>query len=399
MWNLTKESKDKFSSYHTMPIHETDEDWEYTLSDAKEGGLNITAQLKEELDEVKEKLLAILPSRFIPYVENGTLNQPTLPETVRNDYLQWMREGEKEFEQLLDAAYENTRQSVTFLSSEVQDVFAESLHDSTIDRIVREGDTLHLYVNTDGGFSSKSLIHFTFQHVLSEISDTPLQVGQWFIYYEMQKTDNGFAFRVLFECPDAEWTIVMKKLDAEYFYRPAIFTKLRDEEKLEEISLAEYVPLLNTDYRYWFITPDVTCVIKDFSETAMKFEDGKIEIGQSEVVLTVGNERFSYNLGEYNPIQFIYTDVYEDPYAQQNEPMPMEQLEAAALSDDLELQVRAWNTMYSNPIELATIINQVLAKMEITEENEMIVHVYSNHFYKEGILTEDVIEKYRELLE
>jgi hypothetical protein len=37
--------------------------------------------------------------------------------------------------------------------------------------------------------------------------------------------------------------------------------------------------------------------------------------------------------------------------------------------------------------------------MEITEENEMMVSVYANHFYKEGILTEAVIEKYRTIID
>jgi hypothetical protein len=62
--------------------------------------------------------------------------------------------------------------------------------------------------------------------------------------------------------------------------------------------------------------------------------------------------------------------------------VPLENLEVAALSDDLELQVRAWNTMYANPIELADTINRVLLKFEITEENEMMVIVYASHFYK-----------------
>ncbi|WP_078379843.1 DUF4085 family protein [Sutcliffiella halmapala] len=99
----------------------------------------------------------------------------------------------------------------------MQDVFTQSLHDATIERIERSENILHLYINTDGGFSSKSLIHFTFQHVTTEETDEPLQVGQWLIYYELQKTDSGFAFRVLFECPEAEWTIAMKRLEAKYY--------------------------------------------------------------------------------------------------------------------------------------------------------------------------------------
>src|SRR6476620_4534601 len=150
MWNISKEAKDKFRKYNLLPIHESDHDWEIALREAK------------------EELLHVLPSRFISYLENDTLNQPTLPKTIREDYLQWMREADREFEQVLDAAFERTKQAVPFLATAVQDIFAESLHDSTIERIEREDDTLHLYVNTDGGFSSKSLIHFIFKGVIAE---------------------------------------------------------------------------------------------------------------------------------------------------------------------------------------------------------------------------------------
>ncbi|SDM56008.1 DUF4085 family protein [Bacillus sp. OK048] len=398
MWNLSKEVKEKFLKCTTLPIHESDEDWEYALRDAKEEGEDLIARLKEELEEVKDELLRILPNRFIHYVDNGTLNQPTLPKTVREDYLQWVQEAYKKFEQILDAAYENTKQSVTFLSSAVQDVFAESLHDSTIERIEREGDTLHLYINTDGGFSSKSHVHFIFQNVKAEQVDEPIQVGQWLIYYELQKTVDGFAFRVLFDCPDSEWTITLKSMDAEYYYRPVTYATMNDEGKVEETSFADYVSQLNPDYRYWLITPHVTCAIKTLSEN-MTLENGKIEFGQNEMVVITGNERFTYKLEEYNPIKFIYTDVYEDPYAHFSEPVPREEIEAAAFSDELELQVRAWNTMYANPEELAEIINRVLSKMEITDENEMIVSVYANHFYKRGILTEEVVELYHKFID
>ena len=398
MWNISKETKEKFRKYNLLTINESDHDWEIALSEAKEDGEDLFTRLKEELDEVKEELLHALPSRFIPYLENDTLNQPTLPKTIREDYLQWMREAGREFEQVLDAAFECTKQAVPFLSTAVQDIFAESLHDSTIERIEREKDTLHLYVNTDGGFSSKSLIHFVFKGVKSEVTDVPIQVGQWFIYDELQRTDDGFAFRVLFECPESQWTIAIKELDAQYFYRPKEFTILRDEDKLEDTSITEYIATLNSEYRYWFITPHVKCSILSLSENIV-IENGSIEFESNEMVVTVGNERFSYDLNEYNPIQFIYTDMYEDPYAHFNEPVPIEALEVAALNDDLELQVRAWNTLYANPKELADIINHVLWKMEITEENEMILSVYASHFYKEEILKEAVIEKFRKLID
>ncbi len=398
MWNLTKDAKVRLSKCHLLPIHESDDDWKMAMKEAKVEGVDLIARLKEELEEVKEELLHVLPGRFIPYMEDGTLNQPTLPKAVREDYLQWVQDSAKEFEKILDAAYEHTQQAVAYLPTSVQDVFAESLHDAILERMEREGDTLHLYINTDGGFSTKSHIHLTFHDVITEESDEPLQVGQWLIYDELQKTDDGFAFRVLFDCPDAEWTITMKGMDAQYYYRPMVYTRLRDEEKLEDTSLADYIGLLNPDDRYWLITPHLTCSIKAFTESII-LDNGKIELGQNEMVVTFENQRFIYDLDEYNPIQFIYTDVFEDPYAHFNEPVPAEQIEAAALGNDLELQVRAWNTMYANPSELAAIINRVLLKMKITEENEIMVSVYVSHFYKNMILTEAVLEKYRYLID
>ena len=126
MWNISKETKVKFRKYNLLPIHESDHDWELALKEAKEEGEDLFTRLKEELDEVKEELLHVLPSRFIPYLENDTLNQPTLPKTIREDYLQWMREAGREFEQVLDAAFERTKQAIPFLSTAVQDVLRKA---------------------------------------------------------------------------------------------------------------------------------------------------------------------------------------------------------------------------------------------------------------------------------
>ncbi|MBY0098101.1 DUF4085 family protein [Mesobacillus maritimus] len=397
-WNLTKEAKETFLTCNLLPIHESDEEWEITLREAEEEGEDLQGRLKADLEEVKQELLQILPSRFLHYVENGQLNQPTLPKHVREDYLQWMRARDREFERVLDAAYKQTKQAVAYLPSSVQEIFAESLHDSTIERIEREGNTLHLYLNTDGGFSTKALIHFSFKKVSSEVSDQPIEVGQWLVYNELQKTDNGFAFKILFESPEDEWTIEMEGLDARYYYRPRLFMSLRDEEKLEVTSLTAYTEQLHPDQSYWLITPDVTCAIQSL-DGKISIENGEIEYGPSELIVTVGTERFTYDTEERNPIEYIYTDVYEDPYEQANEPVQTDELKQAALSDELKWQVRAWNTMYHQPKELADIINEILLEIQVTEENEMILSVSTNHFHSEGILTEAVIEKFKSLLE
>lgn len=398
MWNVTKEVRERFEKSNLLPIHETDEDWGITIEDAKEEGEDIIARLKEELEEVKEELLLILPSRFHSYIEDGTLNQPSLPIEVREDYLQWMKEKEKEFEEALDAAHTQTEEAKIFLPIEVQEVLEDSLHDATLERIEREDNRLHLFINTDSGFTTKSHIHFTFHDIQAEEATESIQVGQWFIYYELKKVDDGFAFRVLFDCPATEWTITMKSLDAEYYYRPVAFQKLRDEEKLEETSFAEYMANLNPDQRYWFITPHATSTIKELSEPLM-LDNGEMKFKNNECLVSMDDKHYTYDLEEYDPKLFIYTDIYEDPYAHLIEPVPIDDLVSAATSNNLELQVRAWNTMYANSKELTEIINRVLDIIKVTEENEMMVSVYANHFYQEGILREDVYEKYRDLIE
>ena len=394
MWNISIETKRDFATCNLLPIHESDDEWEIALREAEEEGEDLISRLKEELEEVKEDLLPILPSRFVPYLENGTLNQPTLSKTVREDYLQWVNEGTKKFEQISDAAYERKIQALPFLSPAVQEVFEDSLHDSVIQRIERCNDTLHLYVNTDGGFSSKAIIHFIFKGILSEETDEPLQVGQWFIYDELQKMDGGFAYRVLFECPESQWTITMKDLDATYFYRPKEFTRLRDQGKIDGMSIADYIGMLNPDHDYWLITPNLEIPIQSFADESIIIENGSIQFEQNEMVVTLENERFSYELSEHNPIEFIYTNVEEDPYAYLHETLPFEDMESALLSEDPELQAKAWNTMYANPIELVDIINDVLLNIEITDENEMMLSVFVDHFYKNGILKEEVKAKY-----
>ncbi|MBM7607374.1 hypothetical protein JOD29_000611 [Lysinibacillus composti] len=38
---------------------------------------------------------------------------------------------------------------------------------------------------------------------------------------------------MLFECPEAEWTIEMETIDAAYYYRPVDYAKVRDERQIE----------------------------------------------------------------------------------------------------------------------------------------------------------------------
>lgn len=96
---------------------------------------------------------------------------------------------------------------------------------------------------------------------------------------------------------------------------------------------------------------------------------------------------------------FLHTETYEDPYAHFSEPIPIQDLEEAALGTDLELRVRAWNTMYANPVQLAKKIDHILMQMSPSQEDDMMQCVLIRHFNKEGILTTELQARFKDILE
>ncbi len=124
-----------------------------------------------------------------------------------------------------------------------------------------------------------------------------------------------------------------------------------------------------------------------------------MSLHEDKIIISIGNSRYEYSMDEYHPINFIFTETYEDPYAQNNEPLPQEEIESAILSSDLELQVRAWNTLFANPMNHVDLINNVLLQAEISEENEMLLAVFISDFNEKGILTEEVIQRFQSMID
>lgn len=85
MWNITKEAKDTFAKNNLLPIHESDEEWEIAFREAEQGGEDLVSRLVEKLNRIKAELHHVLPSRFIPYLEDGSLKStdPTPSHTRR----------------------------------------------------------------------------------------------------------------------------------------------------------------------------------------------------------------------------------------------------------------------------------------------------------------------------
>lgn len=81
MWNLSKEVKEKFSKCHLLPIHESDHQWEIELREAHEEGEDLLTRLNKELEEVKEELLRVLPSRFVRYVEKWNIKSTDITKS------------------------------------------------------------------------------------------------------------------------------------------------------------------------------------------------------------------------------------------------------------------------------------------------------------------------------
>ena len=84
-------------------------------------------------------------------------------------------------------------------------------------------------------------------------------------------------------------------------------TKLKIHQLLNMMDNAEFTISLLAHYTASGVCHSI------FSENFI-VENGTIEFRSTEMIVTIGNEQFSYDLNEYNPIHFIYTDIYEDPY-------------------------------------------------------------------------------------
>ena len=218
MWHLTLQEKKAYENAMNLFIHESDEDWIQSLTDAKENDIDLYKEKKQDLDVLRDSLMNYLPLKFQPYVLDGTLNTLEVPKHVRKEFLRWRNEQEQLFENILDAAYEEKQKTLAYMKPKEREVFEQSLHDAKVVSIRRTATQVVLTLDMAGGFTAKSIIYLTFNNIKSELGQVVLE--QFYIYDELRKTANGFALRVIFDCPEVEWTIEAEELDAEFYYRP-----------------------------------------------------------------------------------------------------------------------------------------------------------------------------------
>ncbi|MGN4124396.1 DUF4085 family protein [Lysinibacillus sphaericus] len=389
MWNLSIQHKNAYEQAHVLTLVENDAAWADEIAYAQEQGLNLLQEKNRELMELRDYLLSFLPQRFHTYVLDGTMNTPQLAKAVREDYLKWQKQHIAKFDAVLEAAYHQKVQTLPYLKNIVREVFEQSLHDTRIVDVERLDHHIKLTIDTTGGFTTKSIIFLTFTNIVMESGE--LVAGQYYVYDELQKTANGIALRVTVDCPETEWTIEAKDIDADYYYRPKAYYDFKENDDFEL-----YMQTLQLEQGLLFLAPQVKSKIMAIHKQSpfLQLEEGNLYVNENGVF--VGDRRVADQLGDC--IHFIHTAVYEDPYAHFSEPVPIEVLEEAALGNDLELKVRAWNTMYANPEELAPIIQRILTDMLLDEE-DMMQCVYVNHFNKERVLTEELQLKYKSIID
>ncbi|QQP15039.1 DUF4085 family protein [Lysinibacillus agricola] len=85
---------------------------------------------------------------------------------------------------------------------------------------------------------------------MSEVGQ--VEPEQFYIYDELRKTANGMALRVIFDCPEVEWTIEAEELDAEFYYRPKTYSDFA-----ENGNFPAYVQTLQLEHGLTFITPQL----------------------------------------------------------------------------------------------------------------------------------------------
>lgn len=385
-WNLTKEAAERISNSHLLSILDQD------VSEISEED---TKYLEWQVTTFKETLLQAVPARFHPYIEDGSLNKPTLAKAVREDYLAWVQEEEHDFRQLLDAADCCSKKALAFCSEPVQDIFSQSLHDSQIWKIERANGNVSITVKCDC-FTSMEVVVLIFENVLRE----SLEAGLHIIYHELQKTNEGFAFRMICE-NNMEWTIEAEALHARSYYYPVTYGHLYNEGVLQNTTIEQYIEKLNPNLHYTLISQDIEIPITQLLDQApyIKLATGEVQISEKGIYVIIDNNHYRLGDSKEALITFIYTDIFEDPFEIQRTPLAEEEIEDAILGENAILQVRAWYTLQENPLQFSTTINNIFRRIEHTDHTHMTLYIYVNFFYKASVLQDDVIEKFIELIE
>ncbi len=182
---------------------ESIEEWEEMEKEYKQS-------LKEEVEERKEELLKFLPESLHPYIHNNTIKSEYPSEKLKKLMLDWTEDYEKRMNDLEQAYIDNFNAIKEKLAQNVVQLHEYSLHDSVVKSVERRSkDTLIITLDCSGTFSEFDKLEVTFTGV-TKCSIPENFEGAWWLYHEIDLTNEGFELGVLFDCPFEEVTICVK---------------------------------------------------------------------------------------------------------------------------------------------------------------------------------------------
>lgn len=393
MFHLTLQHVHNLELAYSLTIFQSDEDWANEFEYAAETGTDVIAEQKDILIRLKGALLASTPIRFHTYIEDGSLNLPGLTPTVRADYHNWQQAEREKFHRILGAASENKQKTLHLLQPEAQAIYSQTLHDAQILQIESRGNDLCITFDCSGGFTKQSVVILSFLDVVR--IDGELEVGQFYVYDDLIRTDNGIALKVIYQNPESEVVIEAKTIDAGGYYRPKTYDDFYFDFHATD-NLKAYLESLNAQHEFiWADKSGVTPIVQIDAARAF-IEMAHQTIHEVNGIIYVNGEKSLLTRGDV--MRSISTTIYEDPYAHFRKSVAPDELMDAAFSGDLELKVRAWNTMHAQAEELAPIINEILLRLTIADEDETMLYVFVRHFNNEGILTPQVVAKYKDVI-
>lgn len=187
---------------------ESIEEWEKMEQDYKQS-------LKEEVEERKEELLKFLPESLHPYIHNNTINSECLPDELKKFLLEWNEDYEKRITHLDQSYIEHFNFIKKNLPSNVVQLPEFSLHDSVVLSTERTSkDTLTIFLDYSGTFSDFDKLQVTFTGVTKCFMPENFE-GAWWLYHEIELTEDGFELGILFDCPFKEVIICAEDVQIE----------------------------------------------------------------------------------------------------------------------------------------------------------------------------------------
>lgn len=348
MFFLTRERQEVFNAAHTYPFEE-----------------EFDTEFEKHLYEHLAEYMDVLPQKFQSGIIDRTLFRN---DTLMDEFEEWCNVTIEQFTTKSNAIYEKREAIVERFNQSAQTVFSQSFHDGKILNAEQQGNKFTLLLDMSGGFTVESIVQLVFHD-----AQTEGKIEGYYVYDELIKIEDEFGLRVLssFGSPYVEWTIFFKDVTANYLYRPAVYIEPGDITTWDD-----YVTALNPDDKY-YIVKNLHFVEIDLASLSQT-DNG---IFAAEVLLGATFEEAR---------ERIYCATYENPYAHFSEPIPTDELIFAMFDLDLNIRVRAFNTIFALGEDVAYIVNDTLRKADVSTDENMYFGILARHFNQLGCLEDDV---------